>query len=436
MDLPGGKRGMHAGHQPHGRGHRGGDEAAMRQANGGTARAEESLAVRILARVPGLADALVQMIEKENPAYRTMAVVPGDDLWRSCHDNLTRILQLIARRPGDGGTAGSAQHYDAARATGRRRAEQGMPLDDVLRSFRLGGRLVWEALIDQAHADHLADRDGLLDLATRVWEVIDATSAQVAAAYHAAEGELLRADAQRMAVLWEGLLYGRAKDTAFAYEVSQILCVPVEGRYAVVVADARPGKNKVARLRQQLAARDIVSVWQVRADSLVGLLALREPTLGYALGVLREALAGPAGVSLVARGLTEVDAAYQQAALARRTILGDHPDVAALGERLPDALLLSSPGLARQLVHRWLGGLLEMPAAERRLLLGTLQIWVATGGSVKHTADAAFCHRNTVLNRLQRMQAITGHDFTDPGCLVELKLALRAAALMPGPLQD
>src|SRR5487761_1474545 len=183
MDLPGGKRGMHAGHQPHGRGHRGGDEAAMRQANGGTARAEESLAVRILARVPGLADALVQMIEKENPAYRTMAVVPGDDLWRSCHDNLTRILQLIARRPADGGTAGSAQHYDAARVTGRRRAEQGMPLDDVLRSFRLGGRLVWEALIDQAHADHLADRDGLLDLATRVWEVIDATSAQVAGAW-------------------------------------------------------------------------------------------------------------------------------------------------------------------------------------------------------------------------------------------------------------
>ena len=411
----------------------GGDEAAMRQADVVTAGAEESLAIRVLARVPGLADALVQMIEKQNLAYRAMAVVPGDDLWRSCRDNLTSMLQLIALRPGDDPTAGRDQHYDAARATGRRRAEQGMPLDDVLRSFRLGGRLVWEALIDQAHADQLADRDGLLDLATRVWEVVDATSAQVAAAYHAAEGELLRADAQRMAALWEGLLYGRAKDTAFAYEVSQILCVPVEGPYAVVVADAGPGKNNAARVREQLAAREIVSVWQVRADSLVGLLALRQPALGTALGVLRETLAAPAGVSLVARGLTEVDTAYQQAALARRTILGDQADVAALEERLPDALLLSSPELARQLVDRWLGGLLELPPAERRLLLGTLQIWVATGGSVKHTADAAFCHRNTVLNRLQRMQAITGHDFADPGCLVELKLALRAAALMPGP---
>jgi sugar diacid utilization regulator len=128
-----------------------------------------------------------------------------------------------------------------------------------------------------------------------------------------------------------------------------------------------------------------------------------------------------------------VGAAYRQALLARRTILGGKAEVAALEERLPDALLLSSPELAHQLVRRWLGGLLEIAPAERRLLLGTLQIWVATAGSVKHTADAAFCHRNTVINRLQRMQAITGHDFADPGCLVELKLALRAAALIPSP---
>jgi hypothetical protein len=54
------------------------------------------------------------------------------------------------------------------------------------------------------------DTAGLLDVATRVWEVVDATSAQVAAAYHFAEGDLLRADAHRMAMLWEGLLSGQA----------------------------------------------------------------------------------------------------------------------------------------------------------------------------------------------------------------------------------
>jgi len=266
-----------------------------------------------------------------------------------------------------------------------------------------------------------------------VWEVVDATSAQVAAAYHFAESDLLRADAHRMAMLWEGLLNGRAKVTAFSYEVSRVLGVPVEGPYAVVVAGAGPANGGAAHLRQRLAAQGIVSAWQARADALVGLLALRQPTLGGVLGPVRETLARPAGVSLVVRGLGDVDTAYRQAMLARRTVLGDRAEAVALEERLPDALLLSSPELARQLVHRWLGGLLEIAPAERRLLLGTLQIWAATGGSVKHTADAAFCHRKTVINRLQRMRAITGHDFADPGCLVELRLALRAAALMSGP---
>lgn len=401
------------------------------QAGSSRAPAAEQLAARVLERVPALADALVQTIEEQNPGYRTMAVVPRDELWRSCHDNLTRVLQMIAQPGPDSGPAGSREHYDAAWATGRRRAEQGMPLDDVLRSFRLGGRLVWEALIDQAHADQLAGTEGLLDVATRVWEVVDATSAQVAAAYHFAESDLLRTDAHRMAMLWEGLLNGRAKVITFAYEVSRILGVPVEGPYAVVVADPSPASADPALLRQRLAAQEIASVWQARADALVGMLALRQPTLDGVLDPVRETLQTRAGVSLVVRGLAEVDAAYRQAMLARRTILGDQAEAAALEERLPDALLLSSPELARQLVRRWLGGLLESAPAERRLLLGTLQIWVATGGSVKHTADAAFCHRNTVINRLQRMQAITGHDFAHPGGLVELKLALRAAALMP-----
>jgi PucR-like helix-turn-helix protein/diguanylate cyclase with GGDEF domain len=405
----------------------------MGQGGGGKAWAAELLAARVLDRVPALADALVQTIEEQNPGYRTMAVVPRDDLWRSCHDNLTGVLRMIAQPPPGSGPDGGREQYAAAWATGRRRAEQGMPLDDVLRSFRLGGRLVWEALIDQAHADHLVGAEGLLDVATRVWEVVDATSAQVAAAYHVAESDLLRADAHRMAILWEGLLNGQAKVTAFAYEVSRILGVPVEGPYAVVVADVGAAAGGTAQLRQRLAAQEIVSVWQARADALVGLLALRQPALGGVLGAVREALAAPAGVSLVVRGLAEVDTAYRQAMLARRSVLGDRAEVAALEERLPDALLLSSPELAHQLMRRWLGRLLEIAPAERRLLLETLQIWVATGGSVKHTADGAFCHRNTVINRLQRMQTITGHDFADPACLVELKLALRAAALLPSP---
>jgi hypothetical protein len=393
----------------------------------GRATAAETLAARMLARVPALTDALVRTIQQDNPHYRTLDVVPVDDLWRSCHDNITRVLQLIA----DGSADGTDGRFDAARATGTRRAEQRMPLDDVLRSFRQGGRLVWEALIEQAHADHV-DPDGMLDVATRVWEVVDQTSAQAAAAYHATERDLVRADDQRRATLWEGLLHGRAKDMAFAYEASRMIGVPVDGPYAVVVIDG-PTDEHVPRL----PGTDLVaSAWQLRANTLVGLLALRSTTVDNVLATLRSRVTAPAGLSLVVRGLSESDVAYRQAALARRTTLPGKVEVAALHERLPEALLLGSPELAEQLVRRWLGDLLRVPAAERRVLLGTLEIWVATGGSVRHTATAANCHRNTVINRLQRMQSLTGHDFADPSCQVELALALRACALVPDLLTE
>ena len=152
-------------------------------------------------------------------------MVPEPDLWRSCRDNLARILQLV------GGEARQDQeYYDAARATGRRRAEQGLPLDDLLRSFRMGGRLVWESLVDEARALG-TDDDALLDLGTRVWEVVDRSSAQVAAAYHDAERSAVRADEQRRSSVWEGLLTGVGEDPGFAFEAARSLGLPVDGRY-------------------------------------------------------------------------------------------------------------------------------------------------------------------------------------------------------------
>src|SRR5689334_2816852 len=151
-------------------------------------KAAQLLATGVLARVPELADQLVQVIAEQNPGYRLLGVVSDDDLRKSCHDNMSSVLRLIGR------DAGAEEYFAAARCTGRRRAEQRMPLDDVLRSFRLGGRLLWQALVDQARADGSVDAEGLLEIASWLWEVIDSTSAHVAAAYHAAEQQLVRID--------------------------------------------------------------------------------------------------------------------------------------------------------------------------------------------------------------------------------------------------
>jgi DNA-binding PucR family transcriptional regulator len=369
-----------------------------------------------------ITDRLVATIQGENPSYR-LDVVSLADLRHSCLTNVDRVLGLLA----DAVRSGVRPHqndqdpaYDAARATGRRRAEQGMPLDDVLRSFRMGGRLIWEDLVERG--EDVLDAAALRDIGTQLWEVVDATSAQVATAYHRHERAAVRADEQQRAELWEGLLTGRARDAAFAREAALRLDLPEAADLLVVVARELDRRAAEERLAPHATA------WVRRTEGVVGLVALRDDSPAEAcLALEAVARAGrvPVGVSAVVPGLGAVGEGHRQAALALRA-QGATPGLAALDERLPEALLLGSPETAVRLVARWLEPLDAVSGPEQRALLDTLTAWVAHGGSTTRTAATVHCHRNTVVNRLRRVSDLTGLPLADEAPPLELDLALRA----------
>jgi hypothetical protein len=396
-----------------------------------TAGRPELLAEAVLSRVRPLTDRLVRTIIANNPGYSAVDVVPEEDLWQSCHDNITRVLQLLAGATTAEGLPTDERMYDAARATGTRRAEQGLPLDDVLRSFRLGGRLIWDALIDEARSGAEVADDGLLEVGGRVWEVVDSTSAHVAAAYHATERQLVRADEQRKVALWEGLLTGRAADKSFAFEAARTLRLPQSGPYVVAAARLMPGYVEVARdLSDRFAERRVATAWHSRSEQLVGILALPQGRVREATGLLRDSCPAPVGLSLTTTAWADAEAAYKQASVALRLLRGQRYGALALQDRMPEALLVDSPELAQRLVDLWLGRVLALPAAQRRPLLDTLTSWVATGGSTGQTAEAVPCHRNTVINRMRRLGEIAGRDLAELPVPVELALAVRACRLL------
>jgi len=388
------------------------------------------------ARLRPVTDRLVETIQRDNRGYRDTGVVAREDLWRSCHDNVDRVLQLLTARVDrdEGASIGSHPDdhhaYDAARATGRRRAEQGLPLDDVLRSFRIGGRLIWDDLVAQAEGGPGAGGLGGLgpaqvrDLGTHLWAVVDETSAQVAAAYHAEQRSSVRADEQQRAELWEGLVSGRARDPRFALEVARTLDLPQEADLAVVVG---PGLD-AARAERALAPH--ASSWVRRTSDVVGVVALRD-TVEEVVEALSEMVGtGAVGVSGTVAGLARVDRGFAQATIALRTLNGRAGPPAAgvvtFDSRLPEALLLGTPDVARRIVVRWLGPVLDLPAAESEVLLGTLSAWVAAGGSATGAAAAVPCHRNTVLNRVRRVAELVDLPLADGLVPLELDLALRA----------
>lgn len=378
-----------------------------------------------LADVETLTDRLVSAIFTDNPEWTDYGSVPRDDLREGCRNYLTRVLMALSgRRTGAD---------DVVEAIARHRADQGVPLEVMLRTFRLGGRIVWEALLARAKATGV-DPDVVLDAGTATWTVIDELSSALSTSYRDSEQERVRHDEQRRNALIEDLLDRRAGDVGFASRVARELELPAGGGYLVVVTDVRPdGAPALATPRNILSALGFRSVWHSKVDTRVGVVALEQRPAADVIARLRPLVRGRSAASSAVPGLADVGTAYAEALIALSLLPSSSVELAWLDERYPEALLVRSPDLAQRLVTRNLGAVLERPAHERDVLLETLVVWLEEDRSTVNAAARLHCHRNTVLNRLHRITELVGRSLQGRSAYVELSLALSTLALPREP---
>ncbi|MGI8329932.1 PucR family transcriptional regulator [Actinomadura scrupuli] len=373
--------------------------------------------LRLRARLPELADQLVTEILSGEGHGRPAEL--SLDLREMCHEGLSRGLDAVL------GMGGPRADLRWAEEIGRRRAEQGLPLDRLLRSYRLAGSVYWEnivATVSENEPDHVPV---LLRHATRTWHTIDQQSTTAAEAYHRAEYQLLRRSEERVSALLDALLDGRGSDGGLASTAASMLELPLHGRYAVVVL--RLSRRDALDQRLPGGSSDGMRIlWRMRADMQVGVVGLGSATLDDLVGALRPGLHGHLGVSTVVDALADLGRARWLAELALRTCTAPGPEIARLDQRLPGALMVSQPELARHLSQEVLGGLVAMDAALSDLLFATLTTWIECDGSAVRAAERLYCHRNTVLNRLRRLEKATGRSLTRPLDLAELVLASNA----------
>ena len=374
----------------------------------------------LLEDVEGITDRLVEAILAEDPSYTASGRPTPEDLRRSCHDNLQRILENLA----DQRDPASGDPFAAPRSTGHRRAEQGVPLESVLHAYRLGHRTIWEELVAQARGAGGTSLEVLVDAAGGVWELVDTYSSEVARSYRETELQIARHDDRRRDALIDALLDGRGAERAVAADAATALDLPEHGRLCVVVV---AGTEHARQATDALAVRGLRSAWRTRADREVGLVGLGRAGPGDVVAALSVLGVARAGVSPAVEGLAEVDAAHRLAATA---LNAQAQGVVELDAVLPGALLVTAPDLAARLIERSLAPILALPGDERDLLLETLAAWLDCGGSAGQTARRLFCHRNTVLNRLRRVEALTGRSLDRVDHLVEWRLALLARELL------
>ncbi len=381
-----------------------------------------ALSASLLLRVEELGAELADRIRSVDPVYREGRIVTVDDLQETCRANLTLVFARLA---------GSSEiNIQAPALTGRRRAEQGMPLPTTLRAYRIGGRFIWEVLLRHADTSSVS-KEALLQAAGDVWAIIDDYSETVSEAFRDTVAEQARRDTQVRTAVLSSLLDGHLRDAAELQDAVAVLQLPRQGSYVVVAAQTRgPGAEPLPRVEQILRHRDISSVWRLDDQYQTGILCL-PPRLSVerVCTELAALAAATIGVSEPYTALDTTPQAMRQAQIACRSATPGSTDLVRYEQHPVATLLAGAPEASVALVRSVLGPLLALTPADRDLLLATLRSWFAHGASAAAVGDDMHVHRNTVRYRLRRIEALTGRSLTDPVTIGELHIAMEAGRI-------
>ncbi len=399
------------------------ESAVNRPEPSGTPPAVAAIGDRLLERVDDLATELTEVIRRAEPFYFAADIVPVDDLRSSVRNNLVHILGLLAGRSGLGA--------EASRATGRRRAEQGVPLPVILHAYRIAGKFIWAAILAEASEDGSATT-ALLHASSELWFIIDDQSGSVTDAYRDAVAERARTNSQTRNAMLDVLLRGDAGDGSLLWECAATLRLPHQGTFVVAAAQApRPGIESIPHAEDALRTRGVQSAWRVEVDAHVGVVVLTPRVwIDKLCSHLAELTSGAVGLSEPYQSLDQTPAALRQARLAYAAATPGSRELIRY-EQVPIAVLLASaPDAAATVAQTILGPVLALPAAECNILLGTLRMWFGELGATSVAAAKLHVHRNTVRYRLRRLEELTGRSLSQPIGLAELHLALEAARIL------
>ncbi|MFE5858363.1 PucR family transcriptional regulator [Streptomyces sp. NPDC056500] len=369
--------------------------------------------------LPAFTEGVVAQVRAVS-AYYGDPLLPPPDLMRSA---LTAFDAFVAGLIAPHRVAESG---DYAWAVGDRRGRDGVPLQALLDAYRIGKTGLWDALVALVVRDSPGRVATMAYAASDVWRRVDADIALVVEAHRRALVQLPSGGGRRHWPMLQALLRGHT-DPAHV----SALGLPRHGRYAVVLLRG-PGVRPLEAESGYEVRNGVELYWCPQDDGVAIVVLLGDRPL-TALGALIPV--GPhtrGGISAVVTGLAELGRARHLAELALGACPADG-ELAQIGDRLARALALTRPDLAGDFADQVLGPVLELRPADRDELLTTLAAWLDCDGSTRRVGERLYCHRNTVLNRLRRLEALTGRRLAHPRDVVDLALALEAQRVSAHP---
>lgn len=388
------------------------------------------LAGHLLARLPSLTEETVRRIRDNMSVYRTAGPLPAGDLLESVRSNIEFTLRRLAHEDG--------LSLEAPRRTGRLRAEQGVPLATVQSAFRVGFAHLWETMAAESLRHGLATSAELVQMATDVWRFNEESTNAMMNAFNETTAILMvRRDQQRSALV-DVVLRGGMGNPGSVLEAADMLTLPYDGTFAVVVAHA-PGlaRQALPDIEPTLREHDMGSAWRLTPDAHIGIVSMRAAAaIDLLVETLRRQTVRRAGVSPCYTRLDQTPQALHLAQVALASSARPDETVTLFDANPLPMLVASAPSTASRIGNQVLGPVIDLPDSQREQLLTTMSTWFAVDGSADKAAKLLYCHPNTIRYRLRRIEQLSGRSFERRLDCAELYIALQAVLHLPEVVRD
>jgi hypothetical protein len=389
---------------------------------------------RFAGRLDEVVEACTGAIHDTIPSYERAGGPVMDDVREAVRENVTTLCQVLSqvrdiRR----------DELEAIERVGARRAEAGIPLDDVLHAYRTVSRVCWDALAEECRGFSGDALEATIELARATLRYTDAISTAVAEAYARAQRAIVREQEGARREFLADVLYGtdaapedilrRAHTFGYDLSLSYIALLGMgpadEGMKEAAIASAAANVLPQASADSIILQRADQTIALVPADPAIDPATVPEKLVVELGGGWRFGMGGPA------LGLEGIRRAYLEAreALEIGVGLGLAGPVYYFEDLLLYHFLRSEPALVDRFVHETLGPLLAYDERRRGELLKTMDAYFECDASVKMAGQRLFAHPHTVTYRLKQIERLTSWSLRDPEDKLRLQLALRAHRL-------
>lgn len=388
---------------------------------------------RFLARLDEVVDLCTQAIYEVIPSYGRLSDVMNEDLKKAIRDNVATLAQVISQ-----GRDMRRGELDRIERVGARRAQQSIPLDDVLHAYRTVSRVCWTVVSEECRAQPGDALEATIELAEAVLRYTDQISTGVAQAYAKSQRAIVREREGARREFLSDLLYGTDASPEDILKRAHSFGYDLSLSYLALVGQGPEGDGNRESMLSAATGKVIGEAGDPivlqKGEQVIALLpidAAADPVMVPEKLVAELGGEWCFGIGGPEPGLEGIRRAYLEAreALEIGLAIGVEGRVFRFDELLAYHFLRVEPALVDRFVEQTLGPVIEYDDRRKGDLIKTLEAYFAADASVKMAGERLFAHPHTVTYRLKQIEKLTGWSLRHPEDKLRLQLGLRAHRL-------